>query len=252
VPREISQLLDRPPVSVLINAGADPVNIVACLAAEIARCANMLTVGGNLRQGQSIEIAKELIGEFPNESLEDFCYCLRAGIKGAYGEIFRFDMMVIVGWFRGYGNEGDEDFKPGYLHEKYELKVRLLMEEKDNFYTPIEKKTDLRNPEIHQQWLNKLKEAVGSSIVKRVPDLSEQEKKHEGKEKPKAAKPWNNGLTAADEHNRMILRRAAGEFYKGRTTFKLASKPFVIEGFEIMAESESDAIAIYTLATKGV
>jgi hypothetical protein len=239
MPATIEQALDFPVVKEVIQA-AGIESVTAYIEFELIQLASLVSVGGNLNNAQVPFIAKELVSLFPHETLADFKLCFQRGAIGQYGEIFRLDGIVIRGWMEKY------------LEEKYELKVRLLMAEKDNFYTPIEKKTDLRNPETHQQWLDKLKEAVGSSIVKRVPDLSEQEKKHEGKEKPKAIAPWNNGLTAVDEHNRMILRRAAAEFYKGRTTFKFPDKPFVVEGHEIMAESESDAIAIYTLATKGV
>src|SRR5690349_15980270 len=60
VPRSIEQALDRPAVSALVNAGAKKESIEACLALEIAKCSNMITAGGNLRQGQAVEIAREL------------------------------------------------------------------------------------------------------------------------------------------------------------------------------------------------
>src|SRR5688572_23329291 len=98
LPRSVADALVCPPVQELINCGAKVNDLEACLAVEIARVANMLTVGGNLRQGQSLEIARTLIADYPGESLQDFCLCLRKGTKGDYGDIFRFDVLVIHGW----------------------------------------------------------------------------------------------------------------------------------------------------------
>jgi hypothetical protein len=125
VPRSIELALDCPPIQELIHQGVKTNDLEACLAVEIARAANMLTVGGNLRQGQSVEIARMLITDYPGESLQDFCLCLRKGIKGGYGDIYRFDVLVISEWFRKY------------LEEKYDVVERKLMTEKENDYTSI-------------------------------------------------------------------------------------------------------------------
>jgi hypothetical protein len=130
VPATIHMVLDCPPVKELLNNGADVKHLEACLALEIARTANMLSVGGNLRQGQSVEIAKILISEYPGESLQDFCLCLRNGLKGKYqidgkSDIFRFDVLVIMNWFKAY------------LSEKYDIVEEKLKNEKDNLYAYV-------------------------------------------------------------------------------------------------------------------
>jgi hypothetical protein len=125
LPASVKAALDCPPVQELINQGAKLNDLEACLAVEIARVANMLTVGGNLRQGQSVEIARTLIAEYPNESLQDFCLCLRNGMKGHYGDIFRFDILVIHQWIKAY------------LNEKCDALEERLMHEKDNQYQTV-------------------------------------------------------------------------------------------------------------------
>jgi hypothetical protein len=125
IPATIDRVLDCAPVSELVRHGAKRANIEAILALEITRVSRLLTVGGNLRDGQSIEIAMQLIQDYPNESLEDFCLCLRRGVKGAYGEIFRFDILVIYEWFKKY------------LEEKYVVAENKLREERDSMYSRL-------------------------------------------------------------------------------------------------------------------
>lgn len=166
VPRSIADVLECPPVLELINQGATVNDLEACLAVEIAKAANMLTVGGNLRQGQSVEIARTLIADYPGESLQDFCLCLRSGVKGAYGDIFRFDILIIHEWFKRY------------LEEKYQVVEDKLMSEKENIYAKVDYQQSDRD------WLGEWQEAVNGGM-KEVPKLSEDEIKNEGQEKPK-------------------------------------------------------------------
>jgi hypothetical protein len=182
VPAKLDKVLDRPPISSLIHAGARRESIEACLAIEITKTANALTVGGNLRQGQSLEIAIDLIKQYPHESIEDFCFCLRNGVRGKYnenGKLFRFDGVVIHEWFRQY------------LDEKYEAIEARLMAEKDNTHEVVKRTSS--------DWLELMKDAVKKSdeeapmktvpqskiFMQKVMDLTEKEIEREGKERPK-------------------------------------------------------------------
>lgn len=191
IPKTIQEALQCPPVQELINNGAQMNDIEACLALEIARIANMLTVGGNIRQGQSLEIAKTLIADFPGESLQDFCLCLRRGIKGAYGDIFRFDILVISEWFKKY------------LDEKYVVAEEELRREKDNMYETIKtiqlppalayKRIDdlplsfspVRNKEARKRLWKRSFYAMSQMKGKYIPKISESEIMEEGRQKPK-------------------------------------------------------------------
>jgi hypothetical protein len=172
LPRSIEDALECPPVQQLVNQGASISDLEGCLAVEIARVSNMLTVGGNLRQGQSVEIARTLIADYPNESLQDFCLCLRKGIKGDYGDIFRFDILVIHGWFKQY------------LEEKYTAAENKLMQEKDELYKPVKPEPAV-DPEAHQKWLDKLKEVTSPMDDRKIAPITDQDIRKEGKERRK-------------------------------------------------------------------
>jgi hypothetical protein len=262
VPRTIKGALECPPVQELINCGAKLNDLESCLAVEIARASNMLTVGGNLRQGQSVEIARALIADYPGESLQDFCLCLRAGVKGKYGDIFRFDILVVNEWFKKY------------LEEKYQVVEDQLLNERETGYTkwvpvnqPVttgqmdkEKKFKELFPKASpaelkelmsltpDQWIERFNQNIGNTMQS-VPDLTENEIKSEGKVKRKSVAKYDNGYTEEFIERKRAIQRAGSEFYRLRTSFKLQT--FVVEGNEIMAESESDALEIYQLATKG-
>jgi hypothetical protein len=179
VPVKLEQVIQCPPISALVHAGAIKSSIEAVLAIEITKASQMLTVGGNLRQGQSLEIAQQLIAQYPHESLEDFCYCLRQGVKGRYndpGKLFRFDSVVINEWF------------VKYLDEKAIAAEEALMKEKESLYERT-KRTD-------SDWLQLLTEAVQQSeevkttpqskvFMQKVMDLTEKEIEEEGKATPK-------------------------------------------------------------------
>jgi hypothetical protein len=170
VPARLEQVIEMPPITALLRSGATITSLEACLAIEIAKASNMLTVGGNLRQGQSLEIAKELIATYPNESLEDFCFCLRNGIKGRYnqdGKLFRFDTVIIHDWVQKY------------LEEKYKAIEDKLMREKDEYNSRSKVSTD---------WIQLLQESVKEADkgMVSVNKMSEKEIKEQGQEKPKA------------------------------------------------------------------
>lgn len=196
VPKTIEQALERPPISDLIRNGAKQNVIEATLAAEIMKCSNMLTVGGNLREGQALQIAIQLIADFPNESLEDFCLCLRRGIKGHYGPIYRFDVMVIYTWMKGIDDR--DKHIPGYLDEKYEAMEAKLMQEKEELYKPV--KLEAPDPDKHQQWLDKLKSVVAPMDGRKIPPLTDEDIKQEGQEKPKPKTHPVTTLSQARKH----------------------------------------------------
>lgn len=172
VPKTIEQALDRPPVSELLRAGAKKQMLEATLAAELIKVSNMLSVGGNLKEGQALIIAIQLIDDYPNESLEDFCLCLRQGLKGYYGDIFRFDILVISGWFAKY------------LEDKYVAVENRLLDEKDDLYKIP--KVEAPDPDSHQKWIDKLKEVTKPIGERKIPPIDTRDILTEGQERPKA------------------------------------------------------------------
>lgn len=232
MPVRIEDALNFPVVREVI-ATAGEKNVRKYVHYELIKLSALVSVGGNLNDMQADFIAQELIRLFPNETLADFKLCFQRGAIGQYGEIFRLDGIVIRGWMEKY------------LTEKYQVIETQLREEKDTeMYRPSQTLTEeaRRQKDIERlkEWRKKVESVEGG--MKQVPEV---DAKSEGQQKPKR-QTYNNGLTIEQVMKQQALRRAASEFYKGRTTFKL--KMFIVEGNEIMAESEQDAQAIYSLA----
>jgi hypothetical protein len=85
------------------------------------------------------------------------------------------------------------------------------------------------------------------------PQMSEAEIKKEGKEwtskfEGMKASGYNNGLTVEQFQFRERLQRAASNYYVNKQSFSL--KPFEVNETTVYAESEKDAIEIYTIALK--
>lgn len=189
----------------------------------------MLTVGGNLREGQALETAIQLIADYPNESLEDFCLCLRRGVKGAYGDIFRFDVLVINGWMKQY------------LDEKCQAAEDKLMDEKETYKEQFNWKPKAVPNEKVKEYLKEWEIKVLDSKV---------EVKEEFKKELK-----QRGTGYKDPHSpewyalRDKIRREASEFYKNKYTLS-GMKIYPIRDQEIFAESEQDAEEIFKRAMK--
>ena len=237
VPKTIDQALDRPPVSDLLRNGAKQNVIEATLAAEIMKASNMLTVGGNLREGQALQIAIQLIEDFPNESLEDFCLCLRRGIKGIYGDIFRFDVLVISGWFQKY------------LDEKYVAIENKLMDEKDKVFEPLvpnfslppsqtltEEARRQKEKERLKAWLD----AVKAVDDKKIAPLTEKDIRKEGQQKPKVKLHPPTTLSQAHKHE-LHLEWCRCNFDK-YTADKLPTWKPEQEWIESLSETEKERI----------
>lgn len=220
VPSRIQQVLDRPPVSELIRAGAKRNSIEATLAAEIVRTSNRLTVGGNLREGQALEIAIGLLADYPNESLEDFCLCFRLGLKGAYGDIFRFDALVANTWMRAY------------LEKKYQVAEDELMKEKDTFKNNLVWKREVVPDEKAKEYLKKWEQNVLNSKVE-VTDEYMKEVKQRGTGYKDPHPPEYYEM-------RDKIRRTASEFYKDKYSFS-GMQVWKVGEYEVFAESLADA-----------
>lgn len=260
VPRELELVIERPAVSALINSGLPKENIEACLAIEIAKCANMLTVGGNLRQGQSLEIAKELIATYPNESLEDFCYCLRNGIKGRYsdpGKTFRFDILVIFEWFKAYQDEKYQAIEEKMMREKDPDSYRHLGDKKEDgkkgdqefFRIPRWYATvfaPVLNPSMRRYLILRAWTLSQSKIQsKKQAPMSDEDVLKEGQKTKRASyiREYSDDFTRM----KLMISVVAKEFFKDYQSFNNFSM-YSVKGHDIFAESEQRAIEIYEIA----
>jgi hypothetical protein len=101
--------------------------------------------------------------------------------------------------------------------------------------------------------LESFKRSIQKGVFQQVGKMELKEAEKEGaewkSEIERKGHVYSNGLTKEEYEQRKKLQRAASEFYKGRQTFgKLET--FQVGGIQFMAESEEDALKIYTLATK--
>lgn len=168
MPNRIEKVFDEPKVrEVILLAGEKSVKLQ--IEYELINLAALMSVGGNLNKAQVPFIAEQLIMLYPNESIADFKLCFQRGAIGLYGDIQRLDGVTIGQWMKAY------------LDEKYEVLESQLMKEKDGHYKP-DTSSPGYDPKKHDEWLKKLKEAVG--VGNKIPDLNECDVKKYGKEKP--------------------------------------------------------------------
>lgn len=234
MPARIEDALNFPVVKEVVKVAGE-VAVQKYLEFELIKLAHLVSVGGNLNNAQVVFIAQELIKIFPNETLADFKLCFQRGAIGQYGEIFRMDGIVLREWMNKY------------LEEKYQVIENKLMAERDDHFKPV-KKTELADPEAHQKWLDKLKEA--NQVGQKTKPITDDDIRKEGQQTParKELYPHNSPGIIQMQIGRKKLLRAASEFYKDRRTLNLQS--FEVEGIQFGAENEEDANEIYRRATE--
>jgi hypothetical protein len=107
-----------------------------------------------------MEYAKEIISDWPTMSLDDFNILLANGVKGRYGQIFRFDIEVIYNWIAAY------------QEEYWEVKENLPRQPSALEMLPDEKLIDLQK-------------VIAESEERIIMPLTNKEVWEEGQEKPK-------------------------------------------------------------------
>jgi hypothetical protein len=264
MPSRIEDALDFPIVRELIAAAGEE-NVKAYLEFELVKLANLVSVGGNLNNSQVVFIASELIKIYPNETLADFKLCFHRGAIGQYGEVYRMDGIVIRSWMEKY------------LEEKYQVIENKLMSEKDTGYTkwtPMSNSQSDQNPTTHaekvkrfkelfpsaspaeievmmnrtaDEWIKEAQKAIDNVSVKPVSPITDKEINQEGRIKPAKKEPYKNGFELHRDNQQVLIQRTASEFYKNKYTFS-GFQNFLIDGFNIFAETEEDAILIYNNA----
>jgi hypothetical protein len=159
------------PVQELIRKGGSVKAMEQTLALMITKAASMLSVGGNLRAGHPMEIAKMLLVEYPLCSLDDFQIMLHRGVMGKYNDtndkLIRFDVSVIFSWANEYMNEWAE------TKEKLLAKERAILKEQERLKLSDETVT------VVTDFIKDL------ANVKQVPSLTEKDIALNGKERPR-------------------------------------------------------------------
>jgi hypothetical protein len=260
MPKKIQGTFELPKVREVIMAVGEK-SVKGFLEFELTKLAERINVSGNLTPDQTDFIADQLMREFPNETLADFKLCFERGASGAYGKIWKLDGVELGVWMRGIRDADGKVKQLGYLDEKYQIMQDELMKQKDNQWQRAKANTDWLK--LWQESIEKTDKEGGvktqsqnMTFLNHLRSLTDKELREQGQVKPKA-KAYKGHLEEAEHEARRMLTRAASEFYKNKKhgfDLKSFSAPFIANGIEFevefMAESESDAIEIYNLATK--
>lgn len=226
LPTRIEDALDEVPVCE-ITKQVPLKNIEAFLAIELTKLQSMVNIDNRLNlQGHQIPvIAQELLNTYSRESLADFTICFRRGAMGKYGEIFKIDISVIMGWMSG------TEKQPGYLEEKYQAIENRLMRERDNHYQETTEQAKLTNDWV-AEWkrLNDYQEAK-----KEDPNAYERERiKHRSR-------------TYRKEYLKMLLDQGLvkwAEWHRNKPETDLVYA-FKIEDHHIVAKDQEEAREIF-------
>lgn len=79
--------------------------VIAFLRIIIADTANYFNVGGNMNEDQIKATATDILEDYYYLSIDDFKLCFGKGRKLHYGEIYRMDGSIILGWLGQYTEE---------------------------------------------------------------------------------------------------------------------------------------------------
>lgn len=205
LPSTIRAAIDQPPISEVMKiSGKGPV--IRFVEFELIKMTALVSVGNNLNNAQVEFIATQLVEMFPNESMSDFKICFQRGCIGQYGEIFRMDGIVLRNWMKKY------------LEEKYEVLVDDLNKYKDRPYDVPEKSEEGPGYREFKEYAKSL------SMGTKAPDLSDEDIRREGQEKPRKRRDTGHpriteeGIEASRMQDlRLEYGREHTDIYSGKT-----------------------------------
>lgn len=186
LPKTIAKAIGSPPLCDLIKVTGRGA-VVRFIEFELIKMRSLITVSGNLNDGQIQFIATQLVEMFPGESLADFKICFERGCIGQYGEIFRMDGIVLRKWMEQY------------LDEKYQLVEQELYKQPDNIYETHETGPGY---EAFKKWAKELTE------TKTVRPLSSEDIRKEGKENPMRKAAATRGWAYFQVKNLQVLAQS--------------------------------------------
>lgn len=216
-------------------------DIAQALDIQLTRLVASLNLKYNLRDEQIKTIVEDLLDKYPHESLEDFTLVFKKARTGCFKDesgnatIYRLDSAVIFGWMALH------------LEEKYKALEDKLRDEKEDMYKPVK---PVMQSEKHQDWLDRLKDAVKPIEQKKPAPLSDSDVVKEGQVKPKRKLyiPEDSGIVLKREQLKELSAMAYAHL-KNASDFS-SFKHYPIEGFEIFAASKEDAQEIYNKTVK--
>lgn len=196
-------------------------NIIGYIEHELIILSAMVNIDQrlNIQRHQLQVIAQELYDAFKAESMEDISVCFRRGATGLYGEIYRLDGAVILGWMRAY------------LEEKYAIiESEVTKARKQEAENKIDYKAFIERRQ---------KEMETPKVPTNAKENEYQRYKLQMQKERASRKQFQNKL-----------HKISSEFYEGKNQFGDIKTYEDDKGFFVLAASEEDAKKIYELATQ--
>jgi polyhydroxyalkanoate synthesis regulator phasin len=192
----VKEILDRPPIAMLRKIEGMSMKLEMFLAIQIGKLINSVNIANNLniQHAQIPIIAKQLIENYPIESLEDFVLCFKRGLATFYGTIYRLDAAVLNEWMKQYLDEKytyveakvqeqqEQTVKANEVnYEKFKERVRDFVKEekgtnfKENEYQRMKLANPYRYYDIRGLKIYATSEEHAEKLVQRLIELGEVE-----------------------------------------------------------------------------
>lgn len=182
LPSRIEKTFEMPKIWEIKMATSED-NVCAMVGFELIKLAESINVSGNLTEGQIYDIARTLVGEYPNETIADFKICFQRATLGNYGKVWKLDGTEVGQWMKKYLdekyivledslNKEKDHYKNEYVKSKVDV-LQLWKEAMEQADLEAEKEGTVKRESIHV-----------SMLRNRLGGLTEGEIKQEGKEKP--------------------------------------------------------------------
>lgn len=111
----LQKCLDAP---LLINQKSHASDLIKSIFLIIKRFNNLVNVGKKMNEDQMITLASDLYERFSCETLEDVMLFFKMARNGDFGDFYRLDSVVVLGWIPKYMDQKAEVFEKEIINQK--------------------------------------------------------------------------------------------------------------------------------------
>lgn len=179
LPSKIEKSFEVPKIWEMVRATGEA-SVTEFIQFELIKLAERINVSGNLTPSQIFEIAREIVSEYPNETIADFKICFHRAANGHYGKVWKLDGIEVGLWIKSF------------LEDKYKVLEDELMKEKESFHNRIFKNSESDWLQLWKEAIDKADEQGGTKtmsanlrMLSNLRGYSDEQTKENGQEKPK-------------------------------------------------------------------